>query len=59
MGQYQTKVPKSVDEDQKESDGSYSAGETEQPSRPIPHRSTTQEISSPLAPVFGSPIDSK
>lgn len=53
MGQYQTRVSKSVDEDQGDRD---SGVESEVGSR-ISRREET--ASPPLAPVFGSPIDSK
>lgn len=48
MGQYQTRASKSIDEDQ--------GVETGGPRTPVPH---SQETTPPLAPVFGSPIDSK
>lgn len=55
MGQYQTRsVSRSIDEEQVERDTS---GETPQSTRiPI---SSKPELVPPLAPVFGSPIESK
>ena len=54
MGQYQTRAAsKSIDEDQSEREGGV---EPEGSRIPVP---SGQEVAPPLAPVFGSPIDSK
>ena len=52
MGQYQARAVKAVDEDQ----GDRDIGVESEGSRiPVPQ---SQEAPTPLAPVFGSPIDS-
>ncbi len=53
MGQYQNRAAKTTDEDQGERD---SGVESEGSRIPVPR---SQEVTPPLAPVFGSPIDSK
>ena len=56
MGQYQTRSSRSVDEDHSLEE-SGSMGRESDRSRRIPH--AQEETTTPLAPVFGSPIDSK
>lgn len=53
MGQYQTRASKSVDE---EEPGERGGGEPGTTPVSVPRG---QETAPPLAPVFGSPIDSK
>ena len=53
MGQYQNRAAKTTDEDQSEREGGV---ESEGSRIPVP---SSQEAAPPLAPVFGSPIDSK
>ena len=55
MGQYQTRAAKTTDE--VEDQGERDSGVESEGSRiPVP---CSQEVTPPLAPVFGSPIDSK
>lgn len=53
MGQYQNRAAKYIDEDQSERDSGVEAEGSRVPVAP------SQEAAPPLAPLFGSPIDSK